>query len=142
MNKWGFIALLLGIGIAIGIVLWIKPMSGSIARGEKLYEVHCLNCHGEKGQGLGRLIPPIYGPGAMSDADLICAVRYGKKGELEVGGQLYDGVMPPNFELDEGEIRDLVNFVRKKLRKCDDCPELELVEIADALSKCTLAQPL
>jgi cytochrome c553 len=142
MNKWGLLTLIIGIALAIGIVWWIRPVSGSISRGEKLYKIHCLNCHGDQGEGLGRLIPPIQGPGAMSDVDLICAIRYGKKGELEIAGQLYDGEMPPNFELDEGEIRDLVNYVRKELRKCVDCPELELIEIADVLGKCTLAQPL
>ena len=142
MNKWGVLALVLGIGLAIWAVLRIKPDSGSIARGEKLYELHCLNCHGEKGEGLGRLIPPIHRPEAYSDAELICAIRYGKKGELQVGGIVYDGVMPPNFQLDEGEIRDLAHFVRKKIKNCGDCQELELAEIPVFLSNCTLAQPL
>lgn len=142
MIKWGLLALMAGIVLAVLGILWMRPASGSIARGEKLYAVHCVNCHGEQGEGLAQLIPPIQGTGASSDADLICAIRYGKKGKLEVGGIVYDGVMPANFELDEGEIRDLANFVRIKLRKCRDCKELGLADMPVFLAKCTLAQPL
>lgn len=142
MNKWGLLALVAGIVLAALGILWVKPASGSLARGEKLYTLHCLNCHGDQGQGLAQLIPPIQGLGACSDGDLICAIRYGKKGKLLVGGKEYDGVMPANFELDEGEIRDLANFVRITLNNCAECKELVLTDIPDFLGKCTLAQPL
>ena len=142
MNRWGIIAFVLVIALAIWAILRFKPASGSLARGEKLYVLHCLNCHGENGEGLAKLIPPIHRPEMCSDAELVCAIRYGKKGEIEVGGILFDGEMPPNFNLDEGEIRDLANFIRIQLRNCPDCKEFELAEIPDYLSKCSLAQPL
>jgi hypothetical protein len=50
--------------------------------------------------------------------------------------------MPPNFELDEGEIRDLVNYVRKEIQTCAQCEEVGLVEVEKNLLNCTLARPL
>lgn len=136
--------MLLSFGIlsVAAFLIWIKPESGSVQRGKAVYATHCLNCHGEHGEGLGRLIPPIQDKNQWNIQDLVCSIRYGRKGEITVGNQRYDGIMPPNFELDEGEIRDLVNYVRRELQTCASCEEIGLVEVEKSLLNCTLARPL
>jgi len=82
--------------------------------GAKLYTTHCASCHGDQGQGLERLIPPVAGTDyvARHRAELPCLIRKGLKGPLVVNGIEYNQVMPGHEDLTDSQITNLLNFLQ------------------------------
>jgi mono/diheme cytochrome c family protein len=88
-------------------------------QGERLYAQHCASCHGEQGEGLGQLIPPL----AKSDylaqhtGSLACIVRQGLRGPIVVNGVSYNQVMlgvqdtATHRHLSPAQITNLLNFL-------------------------------
>lgn len=82
--------------------------------GAQLYATHCASCHGDQGQGLQRLIPPVAGADyvAQHRADLPCLIRKGMKGPVVVNGVEYNQVMPGHEDLTDSQITNLLNFLQ------------------------------
>ena len=82
-------------------------------QGEKLYAEHCASCHGDQGQGLERLIPPLAGADylARNRAELPCLIRRGQHGPITVNGVLYNQVMPAHTDLSPAKLTNLLNYV-------------------------------
>ena len=82
-------------------------------QGHKLYAEHCSSCHGEQGQGLARLIPPLAGADylARHRAELPCLLRLGQRGPITVNGILYNQVMPGHAELSPAKLTNLLNYI-------------------------------
>ena len=88
-------------------------------QGQKLYALHCASCHGEQGEGLGQLVPPL----AASDyltrhaAELPCLIRHGLRGPITVNGVGYNqwmiGVLDTTThrKLSPAQLTNLLNFV-------------------------------
>lgn len=80
------------------------------ADGESVYAANCAACHQANGQGVPGAFPPLAGNlvelvGLEGGREyLIHAVLHGVQGEMEVGGQSYDGVMPAWGQLSDAEI--------------------------------------
>jgi len=85
----------------------------SVERGKVLYAEHCANCHGEKGEGLKKLIPPLAGtdyvPGNLSK--LPCIIRYGIDGAISVNGQTYSQPMAGIRALEADENKAVIDFM-------------------------------
>ncbi len=83
--------------------------------GATLYQTHCANCHGEQGQGLRRLIPPVAAADyvARHRAALPCLIRRGLNGPLVVNGIEYNQVMAGHEDLTDSQITNLLNFVQQ-----------------------------
>ncbi len=82
------------------------------SEGYQLYTVHCANCHQAEGTGLANLYPPIQGSSyLMQKADLICIVKNGLAGEIQVAGKTYNRPMPANPKLADIEIAEIVTYV-------------------------------
>lgn len=104
--------------------------------GQKLYLAHCQNCHGAKGEGLGKLYPP------LTDADffkknraqLSCIIRNGMQGEVIVGGQKYDEKMPANPHLTERDIAYILTYITTHFTNSDSIYSDE--EVREALKNC------
>lgn len=81
--------------------------------GQKLYALHCQNCHGQKGEGLGKLYPPLTDSAYLNKnrALLSCIVRHGMEGEVEVNGIVYNGIMPKNTDLTEIDIAYILTYI-------------------------------
>lgn len=82
-------------------------------QGERLYAIHCANCHMEDGSGLERLYPPLNGPSfvtSFSD-DFACIVRYGLADTIDVDKLEFSFPMPPNAELNNIEISNIYNYI-------------------------------
>jgi mono/diheme cytochrome c family protein len=62
------------------------------AEGSLVYQTHCQNCHGAKGEGLAALIPPL--TDTISLKSLPCVVKFGLKGKVTVSGKKFEGNMP------------------------------------------------
>lgn len=76
------------------------------------YQTHCQNCHGDKGQGLAALIPPLTDTIYISKNKemLACLLNKGIKGKITVAGKEFEGEMPPT-ELTPMEIAQVLTYV-------------------------------
>ena len=110
---------------------WLQalPLAGLLAlggcftnkghQGEKLYGQHCASCHGEQGQGLGQLIPPLAGADylAAHAGELPCLIRYGLRGPIVVNGVGYNNWMlgvqdtVAHKKLSPAQLTNLLNYV-------------------------------
>lgn len=81
--------------------------------GQRLYATHCASCHGEQGEGLRRLMPPLAGSDylARHRDELPCLIRKGQQGRIVVNGVTYDQVMPAHDDLTDSQITNILNFV-------------------------------
>lgn len=109
----------LGIMIPLGMLvgIWIYSSRSGEARqrkGSLLYAEHCASCHGQAGEGLRRLIPPLAGTDyvRMHEQELACIIRYGIRGPIRVNANPYNGSMEGISRLEADEIRDIVNYIR------------------------------
>ena len=82
-------------------------------QGEKLYTLHCASCHGEQGQGLARLIPPIAGSDYLANhrTELPCLLRKGQNKVIVVNGVGYHNIMPGNKGLTPAQMTNLLNYI-------------------------------
>ena len=82
-------------------------------QGQRLYAQHCAGCHGEQGQGLARLIPPLAGADYLVDhrAELACLLRQGQREVIVVNGVGYHNVMPGNKALSPAQLTNLLNYI-------------------------------
>jgi len=80
--------------------------------GSAVYQVHCQNCHGAKGEGLGGLIPSLTDLTYLkTNKDLLaCFVKTGLKGQIKISGKQFEGEMPPN-DLSPVEIAQVLTYV-------------------------------
>ena len=83
------------------------------SNGQRLYAIHCQNCHLDKGQGFGKLMPPLrqsdYLLADMSRAARI--IKYGLEGPITVNGVDYNQPMPAFKNLKNLEIAELLTFI-------------------------------
>jgi mono/diheme cytochrome c family protein len=88
-------------------------------QGERLYVQHCSSCHGEQGEGIGQLIPPLAGSDyvAQHSGQLACIVRVGLNGPITVNGVGYNQLMlgvqdtTTHHQLSPAQITNLLNFI-------------------------------
>ena len=82
-------------------------------QGEKLYAQNCSGCHGEQGQGLARLIPPLAGSDYLTAHrnELACLLHNGQNEAIVVNGVSYHNVMPGNKKLSPAQLTNLLNFI-------------------------------
>jgi mono/diheme cytochrome c family protein len=83
-------------------------------QGERYYLGYCSNCHGEKGEGLRGLIPPLAQSDYLSKnrEALSCVIRKGQKGAIMVNGIGYgQQEMPAIAKLTDFEITNILNYI-------------------------------
>ena len=82
-------------------------------QGQRLYAQHCAGCHGDQGQGLARLIPPLAGADYLVDHrdELACLLRNGQREVIVVNGVGYHNVMPGNPTLSHAQLTNLLNYI-------------------------------
>ncbi|MEJ7647197.1 MAG: cytochrome c [Chryseolinea sp.] len=81
-------------------------------KGEQLYQMNCSNCHQKNGRGLGRVYPPVDTSDFIDNKfqDVLCLLRYGRKGEIIVNGKMYNQAMPPPA-LTDLEIAEIATYL-------------------------------
>ncbi|MBX7126567.1 MAG: cytochrome c [Cyclobacteriaceae bacterium] len=81
--------------------------------GQQLYEKHCSNCHQSEGTGLGLVYPPLVNADYMdAHADeVLCLIRYGRKGPLTVNGKEYNQPMPGVPLLTDLEVAEVATYI-------------------------------
>lgn len=67
-----------------------------MSNGKDLYVARCQNCHGEKGEGLGDLAPPLTDTTFLkvNKTEIACIIKNGSDREMIVHGKKYEGKMP------------------------------------------------
>lgn len=97
--------------------------------GQKVYITHCQNCHGEKGEGLGNLYPPLTDTKFLekNSQKLACIVKHGTTGELEVAGKKFNNTMPPS-NLSAVDIAYVLTYINTKINKGKEIFPLDEVE--------------
>lgn len=85
-------------------------------KGEQLYLANCGKCHGREGKGFLQLYPPLEKSHYFSDSinQLPCIIRYGLKGELEINGKRFNGIMPPNQRISPEEMTILISHLQER----------------------------
>ncbi|MGJ1433550.1 c-type cytochrome [Sphingobacterium spiritivorum] len=81
--------------------------------GQKLYTTHCQNCHGAKGEGLGKLYPPLTDAKYFQDNRNIlpCIIKNGISGPIEINGETFNEKMPGVPELTEVDIAYILTYI-------------------------------
>jgi len=89
-----------------------NPMAGH--PGKKVYDAVCLACHMRNGTGVPGMHPPITESDFVNGdpEKLIKIVLQGLSGEVEIKGEIYNSIMPPQAQLTNQQIADVLTFVR------------------------------
>lgn len=89
--------------------------------GRQHYLTTCAGCHGNDGQGMSRLAPPLAASEWVTGDEkrLALVVLHGLEGPLEVNGKLYDApeilpVMPAHSTMDDGAIAAILTYIRNE----------------------------
>jgi mono/diheme cytochrome c family protein len=82
------------------------------AAGATVYQTHCQNCHGDKGQGLAALIPPLTDSVYLKANKhlLACYLQNGLKGKINIHGKEFEGEMPATV-LSPKEMAQVLTYV-------------------------------
>jgi cytochrome c551 len=81
--------------------------------GETLYQKHCANCHQVNGTGLGKVYPPLEKSDFMEKnfEEVVCLLKFGKKGEIWVNGSMYNQEMKGIPELTDLEVASITTYI-------------------------------
>jgi len=87
-------------------------LNTSIERGGLIYTDFCMQCHLANGMGIPGTFPPLAKSNWLIEKRMesIHAVKFGQRGEIEVNGVLYNGLMAP-MGLTDQEVADVMNYV-------------------------------
>lgn len=110
------------------------------SHGKILYNNFCVNCHGEQGQNLAELIPP------LSNSDYLikhkdkvaCLIYYGYHGKMTVNGKEYNQEMPANTNLNDIDIANLINYINNHFGNNNGYTPLN--EVQEALNSCEVGE--
>lgn len=82
-------------------------------RGKRVFLSVCFACHQSEGQGLPGVFPPLAGSDFLK-ADKSRAIRIpikGLSGPITVLGKQYNNIMPPQTQLTDAQIADVLTYV-------------------------------
>lgn len=80
--------------------------------GAAVYQSHCQNCHGDKGEGLAALIPPLTDTLFLktNKHQIACYLENGLKGKITIHNKEFDSQMPAT-SLSPIEIAQVLTYV-------------------------------
>jgi cytochrome c len=95
------------------VFAFLSCQSNRHAQGERLYISYCAPCHGEQGEGLKALYPPLKNSDYYIEfkENLACIIRYGMEEQIVVNGKPYQQKMTGIATLGEVEISNLINYM-------------------------------
>ena len=87
----------------------------AVAAGEKLYQQHCVDCHGSQGQGVPGAYPPLAGNRAVTMApteNLLQTLLYGGYSPDTAGHPRPYGMPPFTLVMSDAEIAAVLSYLR------------------------------
>jgi mono/diheme cytochrome c family protein len=90
------------------------PSAEVMKRGQAIYSKTCIACHQPTGLGIVPVFPPLAESEwvAMSPSIPVRNILHGMTGSVTVKGVTYNSMMPPVAGLSDGDIADVVTYVR------------------------------
>ena len=117
MKKW-FIIAFLG--------LWAcneadENKNRAYSYGQLMYQNYCSNCHGDNGEGVVRVFPPLANSDYMKNNfnNIACIIKYGMRDSVYVNGVDYNGIMPNVPGITALEISYINTFIYTKFLGID-----------------------
>jgi mono/diheme cytochrome c family protein len=94
---------------------FVKASDEQMKRGLAVYSRTCIACHQPTGMGLPPVFPPIANaPIAVGNPELpIKFILQGLMGPITVKGMTYNSMMPPVAGVSDGDIADVLTYVRQ-----------------------------
>jgi len=91
-----------------------SPSATTLNTGKTIYTNTCLPCHMADGGGVPRMNPPLAATTYVlgDKAKLISIVLNGFSEDVEINGQTYSNTMPPQAQLTDAQIADVLTYVR------------------------------
>jgi ubiquinol-cytochrome c reductase cytochrome b subunit len=92
--------------------------SAATGAGAPVFASNCASCHGAQGQGTPGVFPPLANnPVVTGDANKVIGIVVGGlHGQISVGGQSYNGMMPAwKGTLTNKQIADVITYIRTSL---------------------------
>lgn len=84
-----------------------------LAEGAEVYSQICSSCHQPGGVGLAGQYPPLLdNPSVQDEAYVRDVINNGRRGEITVAGETYDGVMPSFSTLSEEDVDALILYIQ------------------------------
>ncbi|GJQ63877.1 MAG: nitrite reductase, copper-containing [Melioribacteraceae bacterium] len=90
--------------------------------GKSVYQQTCFACHGSDGSGIPNVFPPLKNSDWLEKhgkAGAIDVVVNGLNGAIEVNGNKYNNVMPPQ-QLTDRQVAAVLTYVYKEINKTDE----------------------
>ncbi|MEO1009783.1 MAG: PQQ-dependent sugar dehydrogenase [Bacteroidota bacterium] len=89
-------------------------MKDDLVGGGRLYYQYCSACHQKDGGGAPGRFPPLFGTDWVTgDKErLIEVMLRGMEGSLKIGDEVYNGVMPQHAFMSDGEIAEVLTYIR------------------------------
>lgn len=109
--------------------------------GRRVFDRVCATCHQANGQGVPGVFPPLAGSQLLLEPDpgrVIRIVLHGLQGPIEVKGQTYNAVMPPQGQaLSDSEIADALTYARNAWGHTAPAVSAEAVQVVRVAVKRT-----
>lgn len=104
--------------------------------GQKLYTTHCQNCHGGKGEGLGKLYPPLTDINYLkaNREKLSCIIKNGLNEDVIVNGIHFSQAMPANPTLTDTDIAYILTYITTHFGDSETIYSTK--EVKEALDNC------
>ena len=108
------------------------PDDEALRAGAEVYTGVCASCHQPGGVGLAGQFPPLVDNPNVDDADYVeDVIRNGLSGPIEVNGETYDSVMPPQSSLSDADIAAVITYIQSGFAApATPAPEDDTVPVA------------
>lgn len=115
------------------------PNAERAALGAKLYEQHCAQCHGERGEGVANAYPALAGNRAVTmpaTANLVQIVLNGGYAPATAGNPRPFGMPPYVLRLSDREIAAVLTHIRTAWgNQAAEVPDLDVVRVRESLGR-------
>ena len=111
------------------------------SNGKDIYIKYCQNCHGQNGEGLGELAPPLTDSTFLKEnkQQLACFIKNGANQPMVVNGKTYHEKMPAFTQLENIDIAQVITYITNTYGNNQGIYKHEAVE--NDLKNCSPFQP-
>lgn len=89
------------------------PDDEALRSGAEVYTAVCASCHQAGGVGLSGQFPPLVDNPNVDDAGYVeTVIREGLSGPIDVNGETYDSVMPPQPALSDADVANVITYIQ------------------------------